>query len=285
MRAIPFLGFSEPLSSWTHLLAAGVSLVGLFFLLKRGRGNLSRMVALSIYSFSLIFLFSMSGTFHLLELGGTPRLVLQRLDHAGIWILIAGTFTPVHVTLFRGGWRWAILGLVWTIAITGLVLEVIFFTSFPEWLILTLFLGLGWLGALSGVKFKKLFEDRSLTLMAVGGICYSIGAVIDFLRWPVIVPGVLGPHEIFHIFVVLAALSHWFFIYRWADHPVANTVVFQVRIFPSQRFLAEAVGESLRLEADSLDGLKTLIKERVSERFHHSVQPAIHLKYLHEEHL
>jgi channel protein (hemolysin III family) len=101
MNPIPFLGFTDPVSSWSHLLAAVAFFIGAFLLCHRGRGNAARVTSLIVFSLSLVFLFSMSGVFHLLERGGTARAVLQRLDHAGIWVLIAGTFTPIHTILFR----------------------------------------------------------------------------------------------------------------------------------------------------------------------------------------
>lgn len=279
---IPVPGFSDPVSSWTHLAAAGASFVGGFFLMKRGQGSRPRIAALTIYTISLIFLFSMSGVYHLLEPGGTPREVLQRLDHAGIWVLIAGTFTPLHVILFRGAWRWLILLIVWTIAINGLVFEVIFFKSFPEWLILSLFLGLGWMGALTGYKFRESFHGESLRDLALGGIFYSLGAVIDFANWPTIWPQVIGAHEIFHVMVVVASYYHWRFIYLWADHPVANTIVFHVRIFP-ETIVAEAISDHLRIEEKDIAALKDSIKRSVTEKYHESIQPKIHLKYFQEE--
>ena len=282
---IPIPGFSDPFSSWSHLLAAGAAFVGAFFLYRRGRGNTARVIALMVFSFSLIFLFSMSGVFHLLERGGVARGVLQRLDHAGIWVLIAGTFTPIHIILFRGPWRWAILSLIWILAVTGLVLEVVFFTSFPEWLLLSFFLGLGWIGALSGVQFMRLFKDNSVRLMLAGGVFYSIGAVIDFLKWPIFIPGVIGPHEIFHIFVILGAGAHWFFIYHWAGHPVANVITFSVHVFPTGRVVARAGGEPMIIEAASVEEFKRIVTGRVAAKFHESIQPLIRLRYIQEEHL
>jgi channel protein (hemolysin III family) len=281
----PFLGFADPVSSWSHLLAAFASVIGGFVLCYRGRGNPARVASLIVFSLALVFLFSMSGVFHLLPRDGQARGVLQRLDHAGIWVLIAGTFTPMHTILFRGSWRWLVLTLVWTLAITGLVLEVVFFSSFPEWLLLSFFLGLGWIGALSGVKFERMFKDSSVKLLLAGGLFYSIGAVIDFVRWPTFLAGVIGPHEIFHFFVILGALSHWLFIYRWSSHPVANKILFNVQICPTRKVIATAVGESLQLEADSVDEIKRLIKARVTEKYHATIQPTIRLRYFQEEQL
>jgi len=223
--------------------------------------------------------------YHLLDPGGVARVVLRRLDHAGIWVLIAGTFTPIHLILFRGIWRWGILLFVWTIAITGLVLEVVFFESFPEVISLCLFLGLGWVGGLTGYKFRNSFRDNSLRFLVGGGVFYSVGAVIDYLNRPVLIVGIVGPHEIFHFFVIFGCLSHWYFIYRWANHPIANRIVFHIHVFPSGRYFAKAVGEPISLESDSLENLKTIIREKVNQAYHKSIVPTVHLKYFQEEHL
>ena len=86
-----------------------------------------------VFAFSCVLLLSISGVYHLLSPGGSGRYVLHRLDHAAIFILIAGSFTPVHAILFRGPWRWGMLAGVWTMAITGLTLKTVYFTSIPEW--------------------------------------------------------------------------------------------------------------------------------------------------------
>jgi channel protein (hemolysin III family) len=283
METINLLGFTDPLSSWSHLISALTALLATFPLVKKGQGSPARVFALLLYSFSLIFLFAMSGTFHLLENNGIARAVLQRLDHAGIWVLIAGTFTPIHVILFRGPWRWLILLVVWLIAINGLVLEVVYFKTFPEWLALSFFLGLGWMGALTGYKFRRSFKGESLFWLAAGGIFYSIGAIMDFTRTPVLIQGYLGPHEIFHLFVILGAASHWRFVWDWADHPVANKIFFEIRMFSDGKFLGEATTDHLKVEGHDLQDLKEKIQSAVKKKYHSSIQPEIHLRYFQEE--
>lgn len=283
MEIIPWLGFHEPFSSLSHLITAAIAIVGTVYLIKKGRGNAARVTALLIFSISVLFLYSMSGVYHLLSRGSVARDVFQRLDHAGIWVLIAGTMTPIHIILLRGGWRWGVLLLVWTIAITGLVLEVVFFKDFPEWLTLSLFLGLGWVGALSGYKFKRSFHGASLKLLGAGGLAYSVGAVTDFFRTPTLWPGVIGAHEVFHIFVILGTLCHWLFIYQWADHPVANTITFHISVYPDQNFHAIAIRDRMLLQSRSLPELKELIKTKVSEKYHESIIPQIRLRYFNDE--
>ena len=283
MGNIEIFGFSDPLSSWSHFLASLGFAVASFFLIRKGRGNTARVVSLVVYSFSLVFLFSMSGTFHLLERGGDARAVLQRLDHAGIWVLIAGTFTPTHVILFRGPWRWLILGLVWTFAITGLVLEVVFFDSIPEAIVLSMFLGLGWMGALTGYKFYTSYRGESMKYLTLGGVFYSLGAIIDFARWPILIPHLLGSHEIFHIFVVAAAVSHWLFIYFWCNHPVANKLLIEVHLLSDGHVEAHAVNDRIHVEAANSNLIKDKITNEISQRYHKSIQPEVTLRYFHEE--
>lgn len=284
--AIEFLGFYEPFSSMSHLLMSVLSLVGLVLLVRRGRGNGWRIFSLSLYSFTLIFLFSMSGVFHLLEDPSTARMVLQRLDHAGIWTLIAGTFTPLHIILFRGAWRWAPLAIIWSLAIIGLVLQMVFFESFPEILIMGLFLGMGWFGVISMLKMRSLYKkDKTLGLLVAGGIFYSVGAVIDFSHWPILWPGVIAQHELFHLFVILGATTQWYFIYKWCDHPVANVITFSVQVYPGPTYVASADNEFIQIEATDIEELKKAAQDKVRARFHHTINPKVKLRYFKEEYL
>ena len=212
--AVP--GFAEPVSSWTHLGAAGVALILGVGLVRQGQGRLAR-AALSVFVFSAVFLLSMSGVYHLLDPGGAGREVLQRLDHAGIFVLIAGTFTALHVLAFRRwGMRWGVPLGVWTLAITGLVLKTIFFHELPEWVGLLFYLGLGWVGALTarGLRLSACHDAR--WLLVLGGIAYSTGAVVQAVGWPTLIPGVMGPHELFHVTVLAGLGLHWRLVRRLA---------------------------------------------------------------------
>ena len=274
---------ADPFSSVSHFIAAGAALVGAFFLLARGKGNGTRVFSLVTFSFSLVFLFSMSAVYHLLERGGGARYVLAHLDHAAIWVLIAGTFTPIHTILFRGLWRWGVLALIWTLAITGLVLKTIYFTFMPEWMGLTFYIGLGWFGILTGIKFHRAYKGEEFHWLWLGGVFYSIGGVLDYLRWPNIIDGVIGGHEVFHIFVNLGALSHWIFVYKWAAHPIWDLLTFHVKIYPDGHLIAKARGEDLQVEAKSKEELHRKLKESVREKYHTSINPQIRLKYFQEE--
>lgn len=217
----PIPGFADPVSSLSHLAGAVLFFFMAFVLLRRGGLHRGRFTALLIFVVSSVFLFSMSGTYHLLEHGSEVRRVFQRLDHAAIFVLIAGTFTPPHALLARGFMRWGMLAIVWSSAFAGAFLKLFFFDDVPEWLSLTLYLAMGWFGAVSGVYFWMTRGRRILTLLGpimLGAFSYTIGAVLEFFRWPVLWPGVVGPHELFHVAVILGALFHWIFVYRIVSH-------------------------------------------------------------------
>ncbi len=208
-------GFSEPVSSLSHLLAAGVFLVLGIFLLRHGRGNRARILSLGVFVFATVFMLAMSGVFHLLQPGGSGRAVLQRLDHASIFVLIAGTFTPIHIILFRGWRRWAVLTLIWLLTITGLTLTTVFFHAMNKQtgLGLLFYLGLGWLGIITAILMYQRYQWRFLPFLLYGAIAYTLGALIDFFRLFNPWPGVIGPHELFHLFVLVGISCHWYLVY------------------------------------------------------------------------
>jgi channel protein (hemolysin III family) len=227
--AIP--GFTEPVSSLTHLIGAAVFGVLGIFLVRRREGGIARSMALSVFAFSSVFLLAMSGVYHLLGADGAARPIMQRLDHCAIFVLIAGSFTPVHVILFRGPARWGVVILIWLIAAAGITFKSIFFIGFPEWLGLAIYMAMGGIGVLSGVVLWQRRGFRFILPLVWGGLAYSVGSLLEFLRLPVIVPHVVGPHELFHLAVLIGLGFHWQFIWGiapglspavLADEPLAS---------------------------------------------------------------
>lgn len=212
MQAISIPGFSDPFSSISHLFGALVFLIYGIRLICLALPHRGQAVAVSVFVFSGVFLLSMSGVFHLLQHQGAGRVVLQRLDHAGIFALIAGTFTPIHVILFTGLWRWGFLFVIWSMAIAGITLKSIYFNELAEWVGLVAYLGLGWMGILSAYRTHRLHGHAIIRPLLYGALAYTAGATMEFMRLPVLIAGVIGPHELFHIAVLAGIAWHWQFV-------------------------------------------------------------------------
>ena len=209
-------GCYEPFSAISHLLGAVLFLVLGGLLLWRGRGNRLRLIFLGIYVFSCVLLLSLSGVYHMMVRGGTAHWVLARLDHGAIFVLIAGTFTPVHGLLFQGRLRWWPLILIWAAAITGIIVKTIFFDDLSELLGLAFYLTLGGFGAVTAMLLAGRYGFAFITPLLLGGVAYSVGAGLEFFRWPVVIPGVIHPHEVFHVAVLAGAFLHWLFVWQFA---------------------------------------------------------------------
>jgi channel protein (hemolysin III family) len=226
--AIP--GFQDPVSSLTHLGGAVAFALVSIALVRRGLATARllraqgfthqspRTVSLVVFALSAVILLSFSGVFHLLG-AGEARNVLQRLDHAAIFVLIAGTFTPIHAIYFRGPWRWGMLLFIWTVAIGGVTLKSIFFTHVPEWLGLALYVAMGWVGALSMFALTTRHGFRTARPLLLGGIAYTIGAAIELADPGPIIRGAVRAHEIFHVFVLLGLGLHYHAAWIAAGHP------------------------------------------------------------------
>lgn len=216
MQAIPFFGLHEPISSLSHFLAALLTLYAGWRLILKTKGNGFRVGSALLYIGSLLFLFSMSGTYHSLE-PGPWREYFRRLDYMAIWLVIAGSATPIHILLLKGFWRLGLLATFWAGALICLFVVDTFFKSLPYWAIVALYMSVGGIGTISFYKLHEKFGAKKLAVLAIGGAAYATGAVIDAIETPVLIPGVFGPHELFHFLVVVGAACHYVFIYGWAD--------------------------------------------------------------------
>ncbi len=209
-------GFSDPFSSLTHLAGALTFGVLGLFLVARGRGDARRVFSLVVFASSCVLLLSLSGVYHLLSHDTVARSVLMRLDHAAIFVLIAGSFTPVHAILLRDRWQRRLLAWIWVAAIAGLTLKTLFFDSLPSGLGLAMYLGLGWLGTISTIAIARRRGLRFVLPLVWGALAYTVGALVDHFHWPVPIPGIVGPHEVFHLAVLAGIAFHWTFIHRIA---------------------------------------------------------------------
>jgi channel protein (hemolysin III family) len=145
--------------------------------------------------------------------GGPARQVFERLDHSAIFLLVAGTFTPIHGILFRGWLRWGPLFLIWAGAVAGVILKSIFFDDVAQWVGLSTYLALGWFGIFGYVLLARRHGLAFVSPVLWGGVAYTIGGIMELLGWPVLIPGTIHSHDVFHIAVIIGALLHWRFIW------------------------------------------------------------------------
>ena len=171
--------------------------------------------AVIIYGVCVIAMLTVSGVYHLPSLFARERRLLRRLDHATILVAIAGTYTGVIVLGMSGATRSVMLVLVWTLAVTGIVLRMIWFDG-PQILGAIVYLGMGWFLVVNPVPFIRALDATELALLAAGGLLYTVGAVIFSIGRPNPWPKVFGFHEVWHACVVTAAFCHWLSIYLLA---------------------------------------------------------------------
>ncbi|MEM1184329.1 MAG: hemolysin III family protein [Planctomycetota bacterium] len=207
---------ADPVAAFTHLTGALVCVAVGPALFAKGR-TLSDRVALGIFATSAVLLLLASGTFHSMDPDTTSREVFRRLDHAAIFVLIAGSFTPVHVILFRG-WRcWGVLIPIWAAAIGGVAVKTVFFESIPYWVGIIVYLLMGWTGGVSFAFVIARYGFRFASPLLIGGIAYTVGAICEFTGEPDLIPGVFASHEVFHVLVLMGLMGMWAFMSRSAE--------------------------------------------------------------------
>ncbi len=197
----------EPVNSLTHWGGALLALAGLIALLIVGWGAPAKVISLIVYGVSLIFLFSASATYHMVRVKDKALEIFRKVDHAAIYCLIAGTYTPFCVNVFTGFWKWGLLTIVWSLALIGIVVQ-IFIIRAPRWVNAGIYLIMGWL-CMAAVGQMAVLPAWVLVWMIVGGVLYSLGAIVYMTRIFNFAPGVFGFHEVWHIFVLVAAAAHF----------------------------------------------------------------------------
>jgi hemolysin III len=175
--------------------------------------TLRELVALIIYCVSLTSLFGISALYHRINWQPNTRMWMRRIDHAAIYILIAGTSTPIFLLGLQGDAGFNVLTFIWGAAILGIIKSAIWVKA-PKWLAAALYIGAGWMAVPYLDDLRAMMGGLNVLLILLGGVIYSLGAVIYALKRPNPVPHVFGYHEIFHLLVIVAATLHFIVITR-----------------------------------------------------------------------
>jgi hemolysin III len=200
--------FREPVNALTHFFAALLAVIGLAILVSVGPHDALKEISLGVYGGTLILLFAASAAYHMAR--AKPKMIqsLRKLDHAAIYLLIAGTYTPFCVLMFKGFWHWGFLAIIWFLAILGIVVKM-FIIEAPRWLSAGIYIMMGWLSIAAVGEMLRVLPSATIVWLIIGGIVYTIGGVIYISRIFDFYPGKFGFHEVWHIFVILGALAHF----------------------------------------------------------------------------
>jgi channel protein (hemolysin III family) len=216
-------GFYEPFSSFSHWLGAVVFAFLGWLLLVRARNNRGGFRYVAVFAAAVVLQMVISGLFHMPPRGSPLHRVIERLDHAVIFIMIAGSFTPGLGILCVSRVRSAGLVLIWGAALIGITIKTLFFEYVPEWLGFSMYLTLGWLGAFVVVGTARRYGLNFVKPLLLSGAIYSVGGVNEFFQYVDIIPGVIQAHELHHIAVLLGAFCHWLWVWQFATwEPLAD---------------------------------------------------------------
>ena len=202
-----FSKMREPISGLTHFFAGVAAIAGLITLLVVARGDVGKQVSLLIYGASLLMVFFASSAYHLVQARRWVQ-VLRKVDHSAIYVFIAGTYTAYCYSYLTGAWRWGVLGVIWALAMTGVIVKV-FVIKAPRWVTAGVYVAMGWLALLMPRELMMSLPMGALVWLIVGGVVFTIGAVVYVTKRMDFAPGVFGFHEVWHIFVILGSLSHY----------------------------------------------------------------------------
>ena len=196
---------------------AFVIAVGLAPLLIVGADGGRRRLAAAVFACSVAACFGASALYHRVTWTPRVRLWMRRVDHAGVYLMIAGTYTPVSLLALRGAWSTVVLTIVWVGAAAAIVLKFVWVAA-PRWLAAAIGMALGWLAVVALPQLIALLDPAAVVLLVVGGLAYSAGAVVYARRRPDPVPAVFGYHELFHALTIVGVACQYvaiaFFIVR-----------------------------------------------------------------------
>lgn len=203
----------NPVRGFLHGGAAVASLVGLVVLLAAHRGGWTAGVALAVYGGSLVAMYTVSALYHSLPWGPAWKERMRRVDHSLIFLVVAGTYTPIAAIVLDGPWRSVSLTVVWGVAIVGIVLKFLR-RSVSTGLSVTLQMVMGWGAILPMWEVGRRLGLEPVLLVFAGGLCYTVGMIFFATKRPRLFPRVFSYHEAFHVLVVAGSLLHFLVVVR-----------------------------------------------------------------------
>lgn len=208
----------EPGSAITHFIAMMLTVFAAApLLVKSALSDTANMLpAMTIFILSMVLLYGASATYHSLNIGGRALRIFRKVDHMMIFVLIAGSYTPVCLIVLGGRMGYTLFAVVWGIAIVGMLLKACWVTC-PKWFSSIIYIAMGWVCVFVFGPLWNTLPHNAFLWLLVGGIIYTIGGVIYALKLPLFNSRhtFFGSHEIFHLFVMGGSLCHFIFMYHY----------------------------------------------------------------------
>lgn len=205
----------NPIRGFLHGGAAVAALAGTVYLVYRAWGDTAALIGSLIFGLALLVMYTVSSLYHSIPWSDAWKRRLQRIDHSMIYLVVAGTFTPIAIAGLKGAAVWWCLGLVWAIAVVGITLKLVL-PRVSTGLSVTLQLTMGWTVILWIPQIWSSLGPGAIAFIAIGGLFYTAGTVVFMAKRPRLFPRTFSYHELFHVLVVLASLSHFLAIALYA---------------------------------------------------------------------
>lgn len=208
-----WLDFREPFNAWTHGAWLLLSLPATLLLWRLSRGHRVKQFSLTVFGLSLSLCYAGSTLYHGVRLPPEELEPFATLDYIGIYLLIAGTTTPLALVVLRGPWQWGTLGITWLVTAGGIALRLAA-VEISRLHSTGIYLAMGWAVSLSYFELARIVSYRAIWPALLGGLLYSAGALLNHHHWPTLWPGVFSAHELSHLFVMAASASHYWLMIR-----------------------------------------------------------------------
>jgi hemolysin III len=206
-------GLRDPFSAISHYLGAGLAVVGTGVLLVVGGDSPLALASFAFYGLAMIFLYLASAIYHTVR---REIPLLQQLDHSAIYLMIAGTYTPLCLVAIGGVVGWGMFAAQIVLAAIGIGATFLF-DGGPKWLRLVLYLVMGWMVAFAMGETSVAIGPVATAWLVAGGVTYTLGCVVYATKWPKLWPGSFGSHDLWHIFVLGGSVCHWITLFLVAQ--------------------------------------------------------------------
>lgn len=207
----------EPVNGLTHLFGAILSVVGLLALVIKAMETSESalaVIAVAIFGISMILLYSASATYHMVIAKDRVVAFLRRIDHSMIFVLIAGTYTPLCLISLQGTTGWILFGVVTGIAVAGVIFKLVWFHA-PRLLSTILYVAMGWIVVFYSPSLLPILGGKGMFMLILGGMFYTVGALIYWKKPAYLSFKHFGFHEIFHLFILAGSLFHFICVYGY----------------------------------------------------------------------